>query len=30
MGLGSRMAIADRFASYVGELTKVRIIALGC
>ena len=23
MGLGSRMAIADRFASYVGELTKV-------
>src|SRR5216683_2258541 len=23
MGLGSRMAIADRFATYVGELTKV-------
>jgi hypothetical protein len=23
MGLGSGMAIADRFAAYVGELTKV-------
>ena len=23
MGLGSRMEIADRFATYVGELTKV-------
>ncbi len=23
MGLGNRMAIADRFAAYVGELTKV-------